>query len=245
MDSTKPPQPPPTRCASSRPRETGRPWIRRRSCTWYFNWRIETLEMRVMRRVMRKVMGNMNWLVLALVAMTIMAMAQQPASAPQNPQAVSATQPGAAQAAPNQTNLARPATMDQAVDRVIAREKDLIKFLSPRTPIVETYLQDLAQDPQLGPIPQDDHYFLGRMDLSDSIEHSDYLQDKGKDKDEGMEKRLLGGLTKKFKFQYQPLGFSWMIFVDRNDFDRQHYDFHYARREFLGDVRCLVFDLTP
>ncbi len=198
-----------------------------------------------MRRVMRNVMGDMNWLVLALAAMTITAVAQQPASAQQNLQAVSATQPGAAQAAPDQTNLARPATMDQAVDRVIAREKDLIKFLSPRTPIVETYLQDLTQDPQLGPIPQDDHYFLGRMDLSDSIDRSDYLQDKGKDKDEGMEKRLLGGLTKKFKFQYQPLGFSWMIFVDRNDFDRQHYDFRYARREFLGDVRCLVFDLTP
>jgi hypothetical protein len=60
-----------------------------------------------------------------------------------------------------------------------------------------------------------------------------------------MEKRLLGDLTKKFKFQYQPLGFSWMVFADRADFDRQHYDFHYARREFLGDVRCLVFDLTP
>jgi hypothetical protein len=60
-----------------------------------------------------------------------------------------------------------------------------------------------------------------------------------------MEKHLLGEFTKKFKFQYQPLGFSWMIFADRADFDRQHYDFHYARREFLGDVRCLVFDLTP
>ena len=36
-----------------------------------------------------------------------------------------------------------------------------------------------------------------------------------------------------------------MIYADRNDFDRQHYDFHYARREFLGDVRCLVFDVTP
>src|ERR1017187_17709 len=204
--------------------------------------------MRVMRRVMRKVMGNMNWLVLALAAMTITAVAQQPGSAQQNLQAVSAPLPGQAQAAPDQTNLARPATMDQAVDRVIAREKDLIKFLSPRTPIVETYLQDLTQDPQLGPIPQDDHYFLGRMDLSDSIDRSDYLDGKGskdKDKDEGMEKRLLGGLTKKFKFQYQPLGFSWMIFADRTDFDRQHYDFHYARREFLGDVRCLVFDLTP
>jgi Peptidase family M48 len=198
-----------------------------------------------MRRVMRKVMRNMNWLVLGLLAMTMTAGAQQPASAPQNPQAVSATQAGQAQSSPGQTNLAPPATMAQVVDRVIAREQDLIKFLSARTPIVETYLQNLTQDPQLGPIPQDDHYFLGRMDLSESIDRSDYLEDKGKDKDEGMEKRLLGGLTKKFKFQYQPLGFSWMIFADRNDFDRQHYDFRYARREFLGDVRCLVFDLTP
>ena len=83
------------------------------------------------------------------------------------------------------------------------------------------------------------------MDFSASIDRSDYLQDekKKKDKEEGMEKRLLGGFTKKFKFQYQPLGFSWMIYADRNEFDRQHYDFHYARREFLGDVRCLVFDL--
>jgi hypothetical protein len=194
---------------------------------------------------MRKVISNMNWMVLALLAVTMTAVAQQPASAPQNPQPASATQPGqtAAQPSQGQSNLAPPTKMDQVVDRVIMREKELIKFLSPRTPIVETYLQDLTQDPQLGPIPQDDHYFLGRMDLSESIDRSDYLQDKGKD--EGMEKRLLGGITKRFKFQYQPLGFSWMIFVDRSDFDRQHYDFHYARREFLGDVRCLVFDLMP
>ncbi|HKM47676.1 MAG TPA: M48 family metalloprotease [Terriglobales bacterium] len=188
-------------------------------------------------------MRNMKWMVLALLVVTTMAVAQQPASAPQNQQPVSTTQPGPAQSAPAPANLAPPTTMDQVVDRVVLREKDLIKFLSPRTPIVETYLQNLTQDPQLGPIPQDDHYFLGRMDLSDSIDRSDYLSDKGKD--EGMEKHLLGGITKKFKFQYQPLGFSWMIFADRNDFDRQHYDFHYARREFLGDVRCLVFDLTP
>ncbi len=196
---------------------------------------------------MGRFMRNTNWLVFALLAVTLTAVAQQAASAPQNSQPVAATQAVQTAAQPNQTqtNLAAPTTMDQVVDRVIVREKDLIKFLSPRTPIVETYLQNLTQDPQLGPIPQDDHYFLGRMDLSESIDRSDFLQDKGKDKDEGMEKHLLGGLTKKFKFQYQPLGFSWMIFADRNDFDRQHYDFHYARREFLGDVRCLVFDLTP
>jgi len=199
----------------------------------------------------------MNWILLALLALTMTAAAQQPASAPQNPKPASSAQPDQTPAQPSQAPssqapsaqapvaLAPPTTMDQVVDRVIMREKELIKFLSPRTPIVETYLQNLTQDKQLGPVPQDDHYFLGRMDLSESIDRSDYLQDKDKNKDEGMEKRLLGGLTKKFKFQYQPLGFSWMIFVDRNDFDRQHYDFHYSRREFLGDVRCLVFDLTP
>jgi len=199
-----------------------------------------------MRRVMETVMSNRNWMVLALLASTISAAAQQPASAPQNPQPVSATQPSQAPSAPASVNLGPPTTMDQVVDRVILRERELIKFLSPRTPIVETYLQNLTQDPALGPVPQDDHYFLGRMDLSESIDRSDYLDGKGKEKgEEGMEKHLLGEFTKKFKFQYQPLGFSWMIFADRNDFDRQHYDFHYARREFLGDVRCLVFDLTP
>jgi hypothetical protein len=197
-----------------------------------------------------KLISGRNGMVLALLSLTltltISAVAQQSASAPKNPQPVASAQPSQAQSGPAQTNLGPPTTMDQVVDRVILRERDLIKFLSPRTPIVETYLQNLTQDPQLGPVPQDDHYFLGRMDLSESIDRSDYLDGKGKEKgEEGMEKHLLGEFTKKFKFQYQPLGFSWMIFADRNDFDRQHYDFHYARREFLGDVRCLVFDLTP
>ena len=191
-----------------------------------------------MRKLIGKYMSSMNWLALVLFTATMTAVAQQPASAPQS---------GQPQSSPAAANLAAPTTMDQVVDRVVLREKDLIKFLSPRTPVVETYLQNLTQDPQLGPIPQDDHYFLGRMDFSASIDRSDYLQDekKKKDKEEGMEQRLLGGFTKKFKFQYQPLGISWMVFADRNEFDRQHYDFHYARREFLGDVRCLVFDLTP
>jgi hypothetical protein len=218
-------------------------------CTWYFNWRIETLEMMVMRK-MNTFVSSMNWMVLVLLAVSLTAAAQQPASASENPQPA-ATQPAQAQASPAQAgqapvNPGPPTTMDQVVDRVIMREKELIKFLSQRTPVVETYLQNLTQDPQLGPIPQDDHYFLGRMDLSESIDRSDYLDGKGKDtKNDSMEKHLLGEFTKKFKFQYQPLGFSWMIFADRNDFDRAHYDFHYARREFLGDVRCLVFDLTP
>src|SRR5208337_3640072 len=99
MDLTRPLSLPPTRYGSSRPCETGKPWIRQQLCTWYFNWRTETREMRVMRRVMSK----MNWMILALLAVTLTAAAQQPASAPQNPQPVAATQPGQTAAQPSQT----------------------------------------------------------------------------------------------------------------------------------------------
>ena len=36
-----------------------------------------------------------------------------------------------------------------------------------------------------------------------------------------------------------------MIYVDTNGFDKSHYKFDYVRREFLGEVRTLVFDVTP
>ena len=130
--------------------------------------------------------------------------------------------------------------MDQVVDRAIEREHALMDMLKTRTPLVETYLQNLKSDPQLGGVPSQDHYFLGRLDLGESIDRRDYLS-----KDESFEKNLLGGVSKLFKFEYKPMGFSWMIFVDREDFDRSHYGFKYVRREFLGDVRCLVFDVTP
>lgn len=147
---------------------------------------------------------------------------------------------------PADVSKARPAakqpavsTADQVIDRIIAREHALMEMLKTRTPVVETYLQDLKLDPQLGPVPKDDRYFLGKMDLTESIDRKTFLND------ENIQKHLLGGFTKFFKVQYQPLGFSWMIFADRNDFDRQHYDFQFLRREFLGDVRTLVFDVTP
>jgi len=137
---------------------------------------------------------------------------------------------------------AAPTTMDQVVTLFIAHEHALIKVLSNRTPVVETYLQNLTSDPQLGPVPSEDHYFLGRMDMGETADRKDYL----KDDDKGsMQEKLLGGFHKLYRVQYQPLGFSWMVYADRTDFDREHYEFHYVRREFLGDVRCLVFDVTP
>src|SRR5260370_2936839 len=36
-----------------------------------------------------------------------------------------------------------------------------------------------------------------------------------------------------------------MIYLDMNGFDRAHDSIEYVRREFLGEVRCLVFDVNP
>jgi hypothetical protein len=161
--------------------------------------------------------------------------AQPAASQPANPAS------GQSAAAPSPSaSAAPPTTMDQVVDRTIEREHALMDMLKTRTPLVETYLQNLKPDPKLGAVPSQDHYFLGRLDLGQSVDRRDYLS-----KDESFEKNLLGGVSKLFKFEYKPMGFSWMIFADREDFDRNHYGFKYVRREFLGDVRCLVFDVTP
>src|ERR1700724_3412982 len=185
-------------------------------------------------------MCTSKWIFTAALLVSVSAAQQasdsQSSAQPQASQSQTSTAP-----APTPSVLPQPTTMDQVVDRFIEREHGLMKALSNRTPVVETYLQNLTADPQLGPVPSADHYFLGRMDMGESVDRKDYL----KEQDKSMETRLMGGFHKLFKVQSQPLGFSWMVYADRTDFDRSHYEFHYIRREFLSDVRSLVFDVTP
>src|SRR5438093_835012 len=179
---------------------------------------------------------------LAQQTTTVTPAAEQTApAAPQSP-TVQPAIPASTAPAPSipAPSAAAPTTMDQVVDRAIAREHALMEMLKTRTPLVETYLQNLKLDNQMGPSPVQDHYFFGRMDLAETVDRRDYLS-----KEASFQNRMLGGFTKLFKFEYKPIGFSWMIFADREDFDRNHYDFKYVHREFQGDVRCIVFDVTP
>lgn len=206
-----------------------------------------------------------KWMITAALLASLSAAAQQatesqsPAqpATPEQPSQQSAPSAASSAAAPAQSapaataagsaqpvvaaTVPAPTTMDQVVSLFIEREHGLIKMLASRTPVVETYLQNLTADPVLGAVPSEDHYFLGRMDMGATVDRKDYL----KEEEKSMQQRLMGGFQKLYKVQYQPLGFSWMVYADRTDFDREHYDFRYARREFLGDVRCLVFDVTP
>ncbi len=191
-------------------------------------------------------MSQRPWLV--AIAVLFLQAAQTPKSAAQSSPASSRGQPESqlpnaappvAASASTASASVPSATIDQVVDRAIAREHALMEMLKTRTPLVETYLQNLKFDPQVGPVPVQDHYFLGRMDLGENVDRRDYLS-----KDTSFESRLLGGFTRLFKFEYKPMGFSWMIYADRDDFNRQTYDFKYVHREFLGDVRCIVFDVS-
>ncbi len=182
-------------------------------------------------------MSTSKWILTALLTGALSAAAQQTAPPTANPAVAENLN---AQAQPVTAQLAPATTMDEVVNRSIAREHALVKMLSTRTPMVETYLQDLEPNQQLGAVPKSDHYFLGRMDLSDSVARRDYLS-----KGDSLKKKFLGDVRRPFKLEYNPLGFSWMIFADREEFDREHYDFKYVHREFLGDIRCLAFDVTP
>jgi hypothetical protein len=132
-------------------------------------------------------------------------------------------------------------TVDQAIDLIIAREHDEVAVIRQYSPIVETYVQDMKPDAEMGIVPVRDHYFLGQAELSKGIIDDSMLDRKKKSRAAVFNPfSHLGGSS-----SYVPEGFLQMVYIDVNGFDRQHYEFTYVGREFLGEVRCAVFDVTP
>ena len=134
--------------------------------------------------------------------------------------------------------------LDQIVDRIIGQEQAEMNSLRPYSPMVETYIQNLRGDKDLGNVPAGDKYFMGRAILAKGVE-LEPLTDS--DSSGGVKKKFFGGLGSMFSLsmEYLPRGFLQMIYIDTNGFDKSHYKFDYVRREFLGEVRTLVFDVTP
>jgi Peptidase family M48 len=135
----------------------------------------------------------------------------------------------------------QPRTVDQVIDRFVANEQRLYGQMRNYSPLVETYIQNLKPDKDLGAVPAGDKYFLGRANFTKGVSLVP-LNDTG-----SKGRKVIGSIGNFFSFamQFLPDGFLQMIFIDTNGFDKQHYKFDYVRREFLGEVRCLVFDVTP
>src|SRR5579862_1163868 len=136
---------------------------------------------------------------------------------------------------------AQEPTVAQVVDKIIAQEQAEVQSLRGYSPLVETYIQFVRPDKELGAVPDGDRYFLGRAELAKGVELEPLINGPsgfGKQK-------ILNTLGSFFSTEFLPGGFLQMIYLDTDGFDRQHYKFTYGGREFLGEVRCLIFDVDP
>ncbi len=137
------------------------------------------------------------------------------------------------------------------VDKAIVREKEVIKTVKERAPLVETYIQNMRPDPILGQVPDSDQHFLARVEFSKIIGDDPYqvnqTTSKGTAKG-GFFKHsasFLAGLGGSLHLTFHEAGFVQMLLMDSNSFDRQHYAFGFVRNDFLGNTPTAVFDVTP
>ena len=143
--------------------------------------------------------------------------------------------------AATQQATAAASTFDQVVDRAVEREHFFTAQMKQLHPLVETYLQNLKPDKDLGaPVPASDVYFLGRLDMSEGTDDRAFISPTTA----GLGKRMLSKLSNAYSMKFLPLGFAQMAVLDQ-DFQRRYYDFTFVRREFLGELRCVVMDVAP
>jgi hypothetical protein len=133
---------------------------------------------------------------------------------------------------------ASPTSFDEVVARIVQREHFFVAQMRHLHPLVETYIQDLKPDKEAGEAPYKDEYFLGRLSLASDTEDRSFLGEPG------FGRRLVSKLTSVYSMKFLPLGFAQMVVVDE-DLQKKYYNFTFVRREFLGELRCLVIDVQP
>jgi hypothetical protein len=141
----------------------------------------------------------------------------------------------------SQQSTTAAATFDQVIDRAVEREHFFIAQMKQLHPLVETYLQNLRDDKDLNmTVPASDLYFLGRLDMTNGPDDRTFTDPTTG----GLGKRMLSKLSNVYTMKFLPLGFAQMAILDE-DFQRKFYNFSFVRREFLGEVRCIVLDVNP
>ena len=149
------------------------------------------------------------------------------------------------------TGLKLTAAQNALVDRMSAHEKDVLKAIEQRAPVIETYIQNMRPDVLLQQIPESDDYFLNRADFKKGLVGLQYHESPQPGPHRGAFKGSLHALTGLSKALHLGTGFQGSGFVDMmlpdyaGNLNRNTYDFRFVRREFLGEVRTQVFDVFP
>jgi hypothetical protein len=126
-----------------------------------------------------------------------------------------------------------PLSTNEIGEHVFKREKEQVEIIASYAPIVETYIQIEKSSPLMGTEPKSDLYFLGIADFRGKTMKVHSM----------IEKTHKGSIM----WSFEPAGFLQMAFLDFAEFDKDHYKLTSRGREFLGDVRCYIFDVerTP
>ncbi|HTU41080.1 MAG TPA: M48 family metalloprotease [Candidatus Aquilonibacter sp.] len=132
-----------------------------------------------------------------------------------------------------------PVSFDQTVDRVVARERKFVATMKGMQPLAETYIQNLGQGKDREVEPVSDQYFLGRVFLNNDLREPLFKQEHA-----GFLHQLSTPFSSVFSEKFLPQGFAQMAILDA-DFQKNNYRFSFVRREFLGEVRCIVIDVQP
>src|SRR5437588_1202868 len=130
---------------------------------------------------------------------------------------------------------------EAVAERIFQQEARLVDNMHNYTPLVETYIQRLKPDADLGTQPDKDRYFLGRLALGQKGVQSTAFNDNNKAR---FITRALDRLNSFYRINYGHLGFMQMVFLT-DQFDKDHYRLRYVRQQFLGEVRTLVYDVVP
>src|SRR6202166_4554758 len=133
--------------------------------------------------------------------------------------------------------------LDQVVSKVTSRETQEMAMIRQHSPLVETYIQKVRITENDGSwVPDGDHYFIGRAEFSKGLD----LKPLPAPGDDSLH-HVAASLTRLFDFgtEFLPQGFLQLIYLDNDGLNTQNYNFDYVHREFLGEVRTLVFDVTP
>lgn len=143
-------------------------------------------------------------------------------------------------------------SQNQLVDKAIAREKEVIRTVKECAPLVETYIQNMRPDQQLGQVPASDQHFLGRVEFGKIIGADSYAVNKATSRGTGPNggpgflhpmASFIGGLGNSQHLDFHEDGLIQMLLLDSNGFDREHYTFGFVRNEFLGTIPTTVFEV--
>jgi hypothetical protein len=138
-------------------------------------------------------------------------------------------------------NAQQPAsiTIEELASRIAKSESAMADRLKSIKPIMEVYAQHTDPHPTLGSVPNRDEYFLGQFEWTD--------RDGPSMKRLTPQKNASQKMAEWFSARSQLNGeaFAAMPIPDWRMLSAANHQFTLLRREFLGEVRCLVLDVSP